>query len=104
MSEATQRLYLCHGPHCTARGAARSRAALDTALWDAGLLSTVDLMISGCQDHCDHGPNLLVQPGACRYVGVTPERAAQIVARHLAGGAAVPAWQATPEMRRPPRR
>lgn len=104
MSESHHRLYLCHGPHCSARGAASTRAALDTALWDAGLLSSVELLASGCQDHCDHGPNLLVQPGACRYAGVTPERAAQIVARHLAGGAPVAEWQATPEMRRAPRR
>jgi (2Fe-2S) ferredoxin len=94
------RLYLCHGPHCSARGAASTRDALDTALWQAGLLGAVELQSSGCQDHCDHGPNLLVHPGACRYAGVTPERAAAIVARHLAGGGPVEEWLATPEMRR----
>lgn len=96
------RLYLCHGPNCSARGAARTRAAIETALWEAGLLGRDELLASGCQDHCDHGPNLLVQPGGCRYVGVTPERAAEIVVRHLRAGEPVPAWQATPEMRRKP--
>ena len=94
------RLYLCHGPHCSTRGVAATQRALDAALWDAGLLGAVELIAGGCQDHCDHGPNLLIHPGACRYVGLTPERAAAIVARHLRDGAPVPAWQATSAMRR----
>ncbi|GAB4425276.1 MAG: (2Fe-2S) ferredoxin domain-containing protein [Chloroflexi bacterium OHK40] len=96
----THRLYLCHGPSCSARGALATRQALDTALWEAGLLDTVELQSSGCQDHCDHGPNLLVYPGACRYAGVTPERAAAIVARHVRDGVPVEEWLATPAMRR----
>lgn len=94
------RLYLCHGPNCSARGAEAARRALELALWDAELLEEVELLASGCQDHCDHGPNLLIHPGACRYVAVTPARAAGIVASHLRDGEPVPEWQATPEMRR----
>lgn len=94
------RLYLCHGPHCSARGAAVTCRALDEALWDAGLLGAVELIVGGCQDHCDHGPNLLIYPGGQRYAGVTPERAAAIVARHLRDGEPVVAWLATPAMRR----
>lgn len=94
------RLYLCHGPHCSARGAARVREALDSTLWAAGLLDAVELHASGCQDHCDHGPNLLIHPGACRYAGVDGARAAVIVARHLVAGEPVVEWQATPAMRR----
>jgi (2Fe-2S) ferredoxin len=94
------RLYLCHGPSCSVRGAAATRQALDSALWEAGLLDAVELQASGCQDHCDHGPNLLVYPGGCRYVGVDAQRAAAIVARHLQGGEPVSEWQATPHMRR----
>jgi (2Fe-2S) ferredoxin len=94
------RIYLCCGPNCAARGADATRRALDTALWDADLLDQVELLASGCQDHCAHGPNLLIHPGTCRYVDVTPERAAALVARHLRDGEPVPAWQATPAMRR----
>jgi (2Fe-2S) ferredoxin len=94
------RLYFCHGPHCSARGADAARRALDAALRDTGLLGAVELIASGCQDHCDHGPNLLIHPGGCRYVGVDPARAAAIVARHLRDGAPIEAWQATPAMRR----
>ncbi|MFQ3664345.1 MAG: (2Fe-2S) ferredoxin domain-containing protein [Chloroflexaceae bacterium] len=93
------RLYLCAGPHCTARGPG-THATLERALWEAGLLGAVELHLSGCQDHCDHGPNLLVQPGNYRYVGVTAERAAAIIARHLRDGLPTLDWQATPEMRR----
>lgn len=94
------RLYLCHGPHCTARDTAATRRAIEQALWEAGLLGAVELLASGCQDHCNHGPNLLVQPDACRYVGVTPTRAAAIVARHIASDAPIDEWMATPDMRR----
>jgi (2Fe-2S) ferredoxin len=94
------RLYLCHGPHCSARGAAQTRDALDTALWEAGLLESAELHVSGCQDHCDHGPNLLIHPGACRYAGVDAARAVALVARHLVAGEPVEEWRATPEMRR----
>ena len=94
------RLYLCNGPHCTARGADTTRRALEQALWELGLLTAVELQLSGCQDHCDHGPNLLIYPGACRYVGVTAERAAAIVACHLRSNTPIVAWQATPDMRR----
>jgi (2Fe-2S) ferredoxin len=96
----TYRLYLCNGPNCAVRGASATRQALDAALWEAGLLDKVELLASGCQDHCDHGPNLLVHPGGCRYVGVDSERAARIVAEHVRGGAPVAEWQATPAMRR----
>jgi (2Fe-2S) ferredoxin len=96
------RLYLCHGPHCTARGCARIRDALDLALWELRVAG-VELLASGCQDHCDHGPNLLVQPGATRYAGLTAERARRIVAEHLAQGQPIAELEATPEMRRKPR-
>ncbi len=78
------RLYLCTGPHCAAR-AAGTREALENALWEAGLLGVVELRLGGCQDHCDHGPNLLVLPGNRRYARVTPERAAAIVREDLTG-------------------
>lgn len=78
------RLYLCTGPRCAARGAG-AREALEYALWEAGLLGAVELHLSGCQDRCEQGPNLLVQPGNRRYSGVTLERAAVIVRDHLAG-------------------
>lgn len=94
------RLYLCNGPHCSVRGARALRSALDTALWDAGILAETQITISGCQDHCDHGPNLLVQPGGCRYVALDAERLRAVVQQHLAGNTPIAEWLATPEMRR----
>jgi (2Fe-2S) ferredoxin len=77
------RLYLCTGLHCAAR-AAGLREVLENALWEAGLLGAIELHLGGCQAHCDHGPNLLIQPGNRRYAGVTPERAMAIVREDLA--------------------
>jgi (2Fe-2S) ferredoxin len=94
------RIYLCNGPHCTANGAAKVRSALDQALWDAGLLGAVELHASGCQDHCDHGPNMIVQPDTVRYYGLSAERVARIVAEHLRGGEPITAYLATAAMRR----
>ncbi len=95
-----QRLYLCHGPHCSARGCAALRKRLVALLWEHRLDATVEVRESGCQDHCDHGPNLLIQPGAIRYVGLTNERLERIITAHLAGGEPVAEWLATPAMRR----
>jgi (2Fe-2S) ferredoxin len=93
------RIYLCNGPHCSARGCAQVRDALDTALWELGV-DGVELLTSGCQDHCDHGPNLLIHPGATRYAGLSVERAREIVRAHLRDGQPVEAWLAVPAMRR----
>lgn len=94
------RLYICHGPHCNARGCAGIRAACEQALWQAGLLAEIELCPSGCQDHCDHGPNMLVQPGAIRYYGLTTERIARIIDEHLCNNRPVTEYLARPEMRR----
>ncbi len=73
------RLYLCMGPHCRSRGAADVYAALEQALWQNGLLGTVECIASGCQDRCQRGPNLLIQPGGRRWHGLTPRQISAIV-------------------------
>ncbi|MCU0493950.1 MAG: (2Fe-2S) ferredoxin domain-containing protein [Chloroflexaceae bacterium] len=103
MSETKLRLYLCTGPHCSARNSAALRDQLEMALWARGLDATVEFHTSGCQDHCDYGPNLLIWPGPIRYYGLTPAILEQIIARHLKGGEPVTEQFATPEMRRKPR-
>lgn len=94
------RLYLCNGPHCSARGCAALRTHLKTLLWNQRLDDKVELRESGCQDHCDYGPNLLVQPGGIRYAELTAERLERIVREHLGEGDPISEWLATPEMRR----
>lgn len=69
------------------------------ALWQ-NKLNDVEILASGCQDHCDYGPNLLIQPGAIRYVSLDAERARRIVERHLRDGQPIHEWIATPDMRR----
>jgi (2Fe-2S) ferredoxin len=103
INENKHRLYLCHGPNCTARGCTTIRTLIDNALWNAGLLDTVDVIATGCQDHCDYGPNMIVQPDNVRYHGLNGERVAQIVAEHIRNGTLINEFIATPVMRRSPR-
>ncbi|WP_298402450.1 (2Fe-2S) ferredoxin domain-containing protein [uncultured Chloroflexus sp.] len=74
------RLYLCMGPHCRSRGATDVYAALEQALWQAGLVGKVECITSGCQDRCQRGPNLLVQPGGRRWHRLTPHQISALVA------------------------
>ncbi len=74
------RLYLCMGPNCRSRGAAELRMALEQALWRHKLLDRVECISSGCQDHCQIGPNLLLQPGGRRWHGVTLQQISALVA------------------------
>jgi (2Fe-2S) ferredoxin len=96
------RLYLCTGPHCTARGSRPLQQAIEQALWQHNLLGSAELLCTGCQDHCNYGPNLIVRPDEIRYYGLDAERVQRIVAEHLVGKTPITEWRATPEMRRKP--
>ena len=41
---------------------------------------------SGCLDHCEHGPCVVVYPGGIWYGGVQLTDVDEIVERHLLGG------------------
>lgn len=86
MSDSTHRIYLCGGPHCSARGREALLRRLEQALWARGLSATIEVRVSGCQDRCDSAPNITVWPGPWRYTSLTPEAIDQIVERHLVGG------------------
>jgi (2Fe-2S) ferredoxin len=94
------RLYLCHGPNCSARSINHLRAHLTTLLREHQLDASVEVHASGCQDHCAYGPNLLIHPGGIRYVGLTTERLVRIVSEHLISNHPITEWLATSEMRR----
>jgi (2Fe-2S) ferredoxin len=96
------RLYLCTGPHCSARGARQLQQVFEQALWRQKLLGSAELICTGCQDHCDYGPNLIVRPDEVRYYGLDEERVQRIVAEHLHGKMPVAEFVATSEMRRKP--
>jgi (2Fe-2S) ferredoxin len=53
---------------------------------EAGLAGKVRINKSGCLDQCEHGPVVVVYPGAVWYGSVQPADAAEIVSEHLVAG------------------
>lgn len=49
------------------------------ALKKFGLEATIRANKSGCLDHCEHGPTVVIYPDAIWYGGVKPEHAEEIV-------------------------
>jgi (2Fe-2S) ferredoxin len=94
------RLYLCHGSQCTMRGSPALFRHMEQAVADRNLGAVVDVRAGGCQDHCDHGPNMLIWPGPVRYAHLTPPALLEILVRHIVGGEPVRELLATPAMRR----
>jgi len=83
------RVYLCGGPRCSAQGSATLQQQLDFAVWEQDLDTTVEIIVSGCQDRCDQGPNMTVWPGPYRYAGLTRPAISRIVVQHLRDGTPV---------------
>ncbi len=83
------RVYLCGGPRCVARSNAALQQQLDFAVWEQELDTTVEIMVSGCQDRCDQGPNMTVWPGPHRYARLTRPAITRIVTEHLRDGTPV---------------
>jgi (2Fe-2S) ferredoxin len=83
------RVYLCGGPRCSAQGSATLQQHLDFAVWEQDLDTAVEIIVSGCQDRCDQGPNMTVWPGPHRYAGLTRPAITRIVAQHLRDGTPV---------------
>lgn len=87
--EKQYRIYMCGGPHCTARGRDALLRALDHELWVLGIDGAVEVRVSGCQSRCDDAPNATVWPGPHHYDHLTPERLRRIAAEHFRSGAPV---------------
>ena len=74
---------------CKARGADAVRAAFKRELVAHGLKGRVRANAAGCLDHCEQGVTVVVYPEQVWYGGVTPADVAEIVERHIVGGAFV---------------
>lgn len=82
-----RQVFVCRGPRCSAAGAERTHEALVLALMKAGLGDDDALLTTtGCQFPCNQAPVVSVQPDDVWYGSVTPDRAGEIVASHLAHG------------------
>jgi (2Fe-2S) ferredoxin len=80
------RIYVCGNIHCQARGRDALLSRLDDELWRHKLSGDAQVIVSGCQNRCELGPNLTIWPGPFRYFGLTPDLVARIVAEHLVAG------------------
>jgi (2Fe-2S) ferredoxin len=60
--------------------------AFKQALAERGMNRRIRANKSGCLDQCEHGPTVVVYPGAIWYGGVTAADVAEIVESHLLGG------------------
>lgn len=72
-----EKLFLvCTGARCNldSRGEV-IRALLKDHNKDLGRKPTVRICAVSCLDLCDHGPNMVVQPGGTVYSHLTPETA-----------------------------
>lgn len=79
-------LAVCTGKHCTKAGAGEILRAVEAALNEADLSSTVALERTTCQDYCDNAPTMTVMPGGYAYVELNPDAARQIVHDHVCDG------------------
>jgi (2Fe-2S) ferredoxin len=73
-------------PSCTTNGQSEIHTRLKDAVREAGLGSQVRVNKSGCLDQCEHGPTVVVYPGAIWYGFVNPEDVPEIVLEHLING------------------
>ncbi|HEX6290012.1 MAG TPA: (2Fe-2S) ferredoxin domain-containing protein [Herpetosiphonaceae bacterium] len=86
MSMQETRIYVCHGPTCSQHQARQIWSALQSEVRACRLSDRCELIVSGCQGRCDHGPNINVYPNLTKYAHLTPEKVRRIVHEHLAEG------------------
>lgn len=81
---------VCRGPRCSAQGADEVAGALDAAMGAAGL-GDDDVLVTqtGCLFPCNNAPVVVVHPDDVWYGRLDQEAVAQVVDRHLMGGAVV---------------
>ena len=89
----------CHGPRCSAAGAAELGAFLRKRLKDEGLDEGTHHVLaarSGCLYPCNLGPVMVVYPDGIWYCGLDETALSQIVEQHFLGGEPVSAYALGP--------
>jgi len=97
MTQPKLHLFVCQNdrpsegrPSCAARGSVEVLAALQRAVGrDPELWGQVAITPCGCLGPCFEGPAVVVYPEGIWYGGVTEGDVAEIVERHVKGGAPV---------------
>jgi NADH:ubiquinone oxidoreductase subunit F (NADH-binding)/(2Fe-2S) ferredoxin len=83
---------LCHGTTCMKRETMAVEKAFADAIREAGLGDKAAVTRSACQGLCERGPVAYVYPHGTMYQKLTPERAREIVRKHLVNGKPVEAY------------
>ena len=89
------RIRVCVAAGCLSANAQAVKQSLETAVADAGLADSVQVVGVGCLGLCSGGPLVAVDPENILYEKVAPSDASSIVAA-LAGGGPATAAQADP--------
>lgn len=76
---------ICAGKHCARAGAKRIIKTAEAAIDESGCAEMVKFRVVGCQDRCDHCPNLDVD-GRYQYAEISPELTHEIVLQHIQHG------------------
>jgi (2Fe-2S) ferredoxin len=98
-----EKLFLvCTGPRCSVeRAGPEVGAAIQTELKDLnkklGRKPTVRVCQVSCLDLCDHGPNMVVQPGGTVYSHLTRETAKAVYHGEMGDGPPQPHLELTEE-------
>ncbi len=85
-AQYTHHIYTCGGGACISSGCIATRDAVEEYLKEKNLTQTCGATFTGCMGLCALGPVMIVQPEGTFYVRVTPERAREIIDKHVIGG------------------
>lgn len=86
MSNQQYRVYVCHGPTCSQHQVRSIWNALQNEVRARGLEDQCELIVSGCQGRCDHGPNINVYPNLTKYAHMLPDTARRLIQEHVSEG------------------
>ena len=79
-------IYVCGGGGCISSKCQDTKDFIDSYIKDNGLSQKVNVIFTGCMGTCAMGPVVLIEPERTYYVHVTPERAKEIIEKHVLGG------------------
>ncbi len=82
---------------CKAKGAEKIRDYFKAEIKKRGLQGEIRANASGCLDHCEKGPTVVIYPEAVWYQVNTEEDAREIIEQHLLEGKVVSRLAIYPE-------
>jgi NADH:ubiquinone oxidoreductase subunit F (NADH-binding)/(2Fe-2S) ferredoxin/Pyruvate/2-oxoacid:ferredoxin oxidoreductase delta subunit len=84
--KAAQRITVCAGTGCVAKGSIGLFEKLSQLIRDENIAASVELKISGCHGFCENGPLVTVKPVDVLYMRVREKDAGEIVEKTLKKG------------------